>query len=212
MKTGYAAAIAIVAMLALAIVPAIGDDADAVASIDTPSGAFEFDNMNGGTLTFTVVNPSGSPSFTMDVSVKENDKEVASATDVYIPAGESTVVSIDMGDFKSVGTHTLKVVCTTSPAGQLENEKFTVTVEVSKNLLSNWVTYAVIVIVIIVVAAFVYLKIRDSPKKKADMTFEQLEEQRKAEMASKGEKKKAKEAAPTTERQRYLANKKKKDE
>ena len=207
MKTGYVAAIAVLAMLALAVVPAIGEDADAITYLDTTKDHFEFDNMNGGTLTFGVDNLKGG-SFVMDVVVKEGDREVASKNGINIPAGEKTEVSIKMSDFKSVGTHTLTIEC--APESQFE--KNTMTVEVTKNLLSNWVTYVVIIIVIIVVAVFVYLKIRDSPKKKVDMTFEQLEEQRKAEMATKGDKKrKTKEAAPTTERQRYLADKKKKE-
>ncbi len=209
MKTGYVAAIAVLAMLALAVVPAIGEDADATAYLDTTKDHFEFDNMNGGTLTFGVDNLKGG-SFVMDVVVKEGDREVASKNGINIPAGEKTEVSIKMSDFKSVGTHTLTIEC--APESQFEKNTMTVTVEVTKNLLSNWVTYVVIIIVIIVVAVFVYLKIRDSPKKKVDMTFEQLEEQRKAEMATKGDKKrKTKEAAPTTERQRYLADKKKKE-
>ena len=209
MKTGYVAAIAVLAMLALAVVPAIGEDADATAYLDTTNNYFEFDNMNGGTLTFGVDNLKGG-SFVMDVVVKEGDREVASKNGINIPAGEKTEVSIKMSDFKSVGTHTLTIEC--APESQFEKNTMTVTVEVTKNLLSNWVTYVVIIIVIIVVAVFVYLKIRDSPKKKVDMTFEQLEEQRKAEMATKGDKKrKTKEAAPTTERQRYLADKKKKE-
>lgn len=209
MKTGYVAAIAVLAMLALAVVPTIGEDADAITYLDTTKDHFEFDNMNGGTLTFGVDNLKGG-SFVMDVVVKEGDREVASKNGINIPAGEKTEVSIKMSDFKSVGTHTLTIEC--APESQFEKNTMTVTVEVTKNLLSNWVTYVVIIIVIIVVAVFVYLKIRDSPKKKVDMTFEQLEEQRKAEMATKGDKKrKTKEAAPTTERQRYLADKKKKE-
>lgn len=211
MKTGYVAAIAVLAMLALAVVPAIGEDADATAHLDTTNNYFEFDNMNGGTLTFGVDNLGGG-SFVMDVVVKEGDREVASKSGINIPAGEKTEVSIKMSDFKSVGTHTLTIVCTPESQFPPMQNTNTVTVEVTKNLLSNWVTYVVIIIVIIVVAVFIYLKIRDSPKKKVDMTFEQLEEQRKAEMATKGDKKrKTKEAAPTTERQRYLADKKKKE-
>lgn len=208
MKTGYAAIVAIVALLAAVAVPVCVEDSDALASIDRPD-SLEFDNMSGGTLKFVVDNTRGG-SFEMDVSVLEDGKEVASEKGIQIPASQKTEVSVDMSDFTSVGTHTLTVKCT--PAGQFENSQFTVTVEVEENLLSNWMTYVVILIVVIVIAVFAYLKIRDSPKKKTEMTFEQLEEQRKAEMATKTEKKKVKEAAPTTERQRYLADKKKKKE
>lgn len=205
MKSKYIALVAVV-VLALAVVPFADADGAYIEKQDT----VRFDNMSGGTLTFTVDNTgAGASSFTMDVSVTENGREVASATGISVPAGEKTKVSIGMGDFKSVGTHSLRVVCTAD--GYLENPSFGVTVEVSKNLLSDWITYVVILIVVIVVAAFAYLKIRDAPKKKTEMTFEQLEAERKAEMSAKGEKKKAKESAPTTERQRYLADKKKRE-
>lgn len=208
MKTGYAAIVAIVALLAAVAVPVCVEDSNAIAYLDTPD-AQEFDNMSGGTLKFTVNNTRGG-SFEMDVSVFEDGKEVASEKGIQIPANQKTEISVDMSDFTSVGTHTLTVKCT--PEGQFEKSEFTVTVDVKKNLLSDWITYVVILIVVIVIAVFAYLKIRDSPKKKTEMTFEQLEEQRKAEMATKTEKKKVKEAAPTTERQRYLADKKKKKE
>ncbi len=209
MKSKYIALIAVV-VLALAVVPF--GDADGLASTERPDGTLKFDNMSGGTLTFTVRNTgAGATSFEMDVVVTENGKEVASLTGFNVPAGASTKVSVDMGDFKSVGSHHLVVTCSPSDMFEGSTYTFSVDVEVEKNLLSDWITYVVILIVIIVVAIFAYLKIRDSPKKKTEMTFEQLEAERKAEMSAKGEKKKAKEAAPTTERQRYLANKKKKD-
>lgn len=208
MKSKYIALVAVV-VLALAVVPF--GDSDGLASTEKDD-TYKFDNMSGGTLTFTVRNTgAGATSFEMDVVVTENGKQVASLTGFNVPAGEITKVSVKMGDFKSVGTHHLVVTCSPSDMFEGSTYTFSVNVEVSKNLLSDWVTYVVIIIVIIVVAVFAYLKIRDAPKKKTEMTFEQLEAERKAEMSAKGEKKKAKEAAPTTERQRYLANKKKKD-
>lgn len=198
-------AFAILAVLAVMMVPAFDSDG---ASIDTPDGTFEFDNRNGGTLTFTVNNTNGG-SFVMNVVVQENGRTVASVEDIDVPAGERVVVSVPMGDFKDVGTHQVRVICT--PAGNFEGNEFNAEIKVGKNLLNNAATYIVIAIVIIVIAVFAYLKIRDSPKKKTEMTFEQLEAERKAEMAAKSDKRKSKDAAPTTERQRYLADKKKKD-
>lgn len=209
-------AVLIVALLAVAMVPLAADDADATAVINNGGDdlRWEFDNMDGGYIAFSVNNLDGS--FTMDVTVYENYNSstgtgnvVGSLEGIRVAAGTVTEVTVDMPGFTSVGTHTLTVVCT--PEGQFGTNQnlFTVTVEVTKNLLSNWVTYAVIIIVVIVIAIFAYLKIRDSPKKKVEMTFEELEAQRKAEMAERAEKKQRKEkpAPSSTERKRYIGSK-----
>lgn len=202
-------ALAAVIVLAIAVVP-LGDS-DGLASIERPDGTLKFDNMSGGDLRFTIRNTgAGATSFDMDVTVTENGKEVASLKGYNVGVG-NIEITVGMGDFKSVGTHHLVVACSPSSMFEGNTYTFSVDVEVTKNLLSDWITYVVILIVIIVIAVFAYLKIRDSPKKKTEMTFEQLEAERKAEMSAKGEKKKSKEPAPTTERQRYLANKKKKE-
>lgn len=205
MKMKSIAVFALIALLAISIAP-LAEESDATASINNPGETFKFDNMSGGTLKFSVYNQGGS--FEMSVSVQENGKEVASKSGIQVAATSTTEVSIPMGDFKSVGTHQLTIVCT--PADQFSHNTLNVTVEVSKNILSNWVTYIVIIVVIIVVVVFAYLKIRDSPKKESTMTFEELEAQRKADMAQKSEKKsQGLAAAPKTERQRYLDSKKK---
>ena len=66
----------------------------------------------------------------------------------------------------------------------------------------------VIIIAVIAIVAVVYLKMRDTPKEKPEMTFEQLEEERKAKMAAKSEKKTQKTESPSTERKRYTGKKK----
>lgn len=209
MRHGYAA-FAVLAVLAIALVPIAMDEADAVASVNNEKTDFTFDNDDGGTLTFSVTNDGSA--FTMDVTVTEGSSTVATLTGVTVERNAVTEVSVPMKDFKHVGTHTVVVTCT--PASQFTDgsnvyNTFTATITVEKTLLSNWVTYLVIAIVVIIIAIFVYLKFRDQPKKKSDMTFEQLEEERKAQMAAKGEKKKRKdkeEKAPSTERKRYGAS------
>ncbi len=192
-------AIVAVAMLAvLCVVPC----ADA-AEISHPDGTLSFDNMKGGDISFTVKSES---EFTMTVTVTEGSSTVATK-EVEIAIGTNNV-SVHINS-PSPGTHQYRVTCTPSEQFPM-GDGFNVTVDVSKNVLSNWVTYLVIAIVIIVVAVFAYMKIRDTPKNKPEMTFEELEAQRKAEMAEKGQKKQAK-SSKTTERQRYLADKKKKD-
>ena len=113
-------------------------------------------------------------------------------------------------DFKSEGDH--KLVITFSSDNPYDYiftpESTTVTVHVDSNVLSNWSTYLVIIIAVIAIVAVVYLKMRDTPKEKPEMTFEQLEEERKAKMAAKSEKKTQKTESPSTERKRYTGKKK----
>ena len=193
-------AIVAVALLAvLCVVPC----ADAAKITDMPEGSLKFDNMSGGDISFTVTSDSA---FTMTVTVTEGSNTVATK-EVEVAIGTNNV-SVHINS-PSPGTHQYRVTC--SPSSEFTGGTgFNVTVDVSKNVLSNWVTYLVVAIVIIVVAVFAYMKIRDTPKNKPEMTFEELEAQRKAEMAEKGQKKQAK-SSKTTERQRYLADKKKKD-
>ena len=203
----------VIALLAVAVVPLAAEDSDATAVINNGDGeiSWEFDNMDGGYISFSINNLDGS--FVMDVIVYEGDREVGSLEGVRVAANGVTDVTVNMPNFTEVGTHTLRVEC--SPAGQFDGgHSFTLSVEVSKNLLSNWVTYAVIAIVVIVIAIFAYLKIRDTPKNKPEMTFEELEAQRKMEMAEKAERKQKKEkpAAPSTERKKYTGGEKKAEE
>ena len=195
-------AVAIVALFAIVcILPA----ADAAELTDTPNGTQKFDNMKGGDINFTVKSDSV---FTMTVTVNDGDRTVT-VKEFDIVVG-TNAISIHISD-PSPGMHQYRVIC--EPKGEFDNgfNTFSVTADVSKNVLSNWVTYAVIIIVVIVIAVFAYLKIRDTPKNKPEMTFEELEAQRKAEMAERGQKKQSKSTAKSTERQKYLADKKKKE-
>lgn len=198
--------LAVLAAMVLAAIPLAADGADALASVNNERTEFTFNNDDGGTLTFSVTN-NGS-AFAMDVTVTENGRTVAVLEDVEVAGGRGTTmdVSVPMKDFRSVGTHTVVVTCT--PVSQFTEgssvyNAFTATITVEKSRLSDWVTYLVIAIVIIVVVVFVYLKMRDQPKKKPDMTFEQLEEERKAQMADKGGRKKKEDKSPSTEKRRY---------
>ena len=183
---------------------------DADTSItDSPRGTIEFDSMNGGDITFTV---DSDTSFEMQVSVINESGGATVYTGTYqIHSGEN-VVTIHFEGLGE-GDYYLNVVCS-GPSGEFNGpNSFHVNVHVNQNILSNWATYAVI-IVVIVIAIFAYLKLRDNPKDKPQMTFEELEAQRKAEMAEKAEKrqKKEKPASTGTERKRYIGGGEKKAE
>ena len=203
----FRAAAAALAVLALLLVSAPAADADL--SI-TDRGSNSFDTFSGGSFWFEVRN--NADACQIDVTVTENGKTVKEMKGVAIAEGldepSSTRVTVNMSDYKTEGTHQFTVACS-GPAGvDFTPGEFTVTVDVSKNVLSNWTTYVVIIVAVIAIAIIIFIKIREKPKKKADMTFEELEAER---LAKKAAKKAPSQPAPSTERKRYLADKKKKE-
>lgn len=200
-------AVGAVMLFVVCLLPAV--DAD-TSITDSPRGTIEFDSMNGGDITFTV---DSDTSFEMQVSVINESGGATVYTGTYqIHSGEN-VVTIHFEGLGE-GDYYLNVVCS-GPSGEFNGpNSFHVNVHVNQNILSNWTTYAVIIVVVIVIAIFAYLKLRDNPKDKPQMTFEELEAQRKAEMAEKAEKrqKKEKPASTGTERKRYIGGGEKKAE
>lgn len=196
-----------VMLFVVCLLPAV--DAD-TSITDSPRGTIEFDSMNGGDITFTV---DSDTSFEMQVSVINESGGATVYTGTYqIHSGEN-VVTIHFEGLGE-GDYYLNVVCS-GPSGEFNGpNSFHVNVHVNQNILSNWATYAVIIVVVIVIAIFAYLKLRDNPKDKPQMTFEELEAQRKTEMAEKAEKrqKKEKPASTGTERKRYIGGGEKKAE
>lgn len=202
---------AIVAILAVLAVVCALPAADALSISGNPD-TVEFDNMNGGTISFDVINNStGDSKITVTVTengnkVFEDEYDVAVATE---DGPSTTTIDVVMGDFTVTGNHNLTVTCTPADSFDVGQNSFNVNVVVTENILSSWTTYVVIAIAIIVVAILVYLKMRDTPKEKNTMTFEELEAQRKAEAAQKSEMKANKKASGTsTERKRYTGRKK----
>ena len=185
----------VILLLAVCMVPAV----DADTGITDNPRELTFDNMDGGDISFTV---NSDTRFTMTIEVLNGNDVIYSGTQ-NIVSGENTVTihvnGLDAGDYN------LEVVCSGESGEYIDPDSFHVNVHVDKNILSNWATYAVIIVVVIVIAIFAYLKLRDNPKDKPQMTFEELEAQRKAEMAQKAEKKQKKEkpASSGTERKRY---------
>ena len=194
----------VILLLAVCMVPAV----DADTGITDNPRELTFDNMDGGDISFTV---NSDTRFTMTIEVLNGNDVIYSGTQ-NIVSGENTVTihvnGLDAGDYN------LEVVCSGESGEYIDPDSFHVNVHVDKNILSNWATYAVIIVVIIVIAIFAYLKLRDNPKDKPQMTFEELEAQRKAEMAEKAEKrqKKEKPASTGTERKRYVGGGEKKAE
>ena len=190
MKSKTAVLAAVLALALVALVPCVAEDASAanVAYIGDNLETYEFDSRDGGSITFSIDNEGSA--FTIDVTVtRSNGTVIAEETGIAIAATSVTEVTIEMSDFTSVGTYSVEVSISAPSSANLQYSSFSATIEVSQNILTNWVTWVVVVIIVIVIAILVYMKYRDAPKKESTMTFEELEEQRKIDMAAKSEKK-----------------------
>lgn len=199
------AVLAIVTFALLCIIPA--EDSDADVAIGESGRSSTFDNMNGGSVWCNVVNNASETQVIVKVTEKSNGNEIGSNGPVTIPAASEdnpfTKVSVSLSDYKSVGEHMIVISVYDTDNILLDSTEMTLVVD--DNILSNWTTFAVIIIVVIVIAIIAYLRIRDNHSKNeaSKMTFEELEAQRKAEMAMKSEKKAAKAQTPSTERRKY---------
>jgi len=211
MKYAYAA-IAAVAILAAAfcLVPvAESDAADATCSIN-PAKAGSFDTMNGGKITIEINHNSFE--FDLKITVTESGSSYKHVEEQTVEKGQKEIV-IKMGDMDSAGSHTVKIVLEPAPGSgaTLSWYEQAMSIKVGSNPLSNWTTYAIIVVAIVLIAIVAYVFIRGSTEKKSKeqtMTFEQLEAERKAEMAAKADKKGTQPKASSTERKKYKAGKK----
>ena len=201
-RTALVLAIAMVA--AFAIIPICDTDAD-VNITSNPTSSF--DTLKGGSITIPI-SSTYNDKFIVTVDVSENGKSIKSVNKEITK--DTTSIVIDMPDFKSEGTHSLTITFTTDNPHDysFDPDTLKISVEVKSNVFSNWTTYLVIIIAVIAIVVVVYLKMRDTPKEKNTMTFEQLEAERKAEMAAKNEKKAQKTAPASTERKKYTGRKK----
>ncbi|MGN0098227.1 MAG: hypothetical protein ACI38Y_02735 [Candidatus Methanomethylophilaceae archaeon] len=202
LKTAMVVAIA----LAAVVIALPAEDSDGDVKI-TSGIEWKFDTLSGGSITIPV-SSTYSETFTAHVKVTEGGKTVFNGDKEISRSTES--ITINMPDMKSEGYHTLVIEFSSdNPYDYVfDPETTTVTIHVDSNVLSNWSTYLIIIIAVIAIVAVVYLKMRDTPKDKPTMTFEQLEEERKSKMAAKGEKKTQKAETPSTERKRYTGRKK----
>ena len=205
MSTKSILAVLVALVAAVCLLPA----ADAAEFRGDMPDTITIDDNGTADIAFSVYSDSG---IDLVITVSEGDSVLATV-ERHVNAGETADISIPISGL-SVGTHNLRVEC--AGAEFSGSNGFNIQVVVDQSLLSNWVTYLVIAIAVIVVVVFAYLKMRDTPKVKPEMTFEELEAQRKAEMAAKAEKKQKKplfssSEKSSSERKRYVAEKKRED-
>ena len=198
MSTKSILAVLVALVAAVCLLPA----ADAAEFRGDMPDTITIDDNGTADIAFSVYSDSG---IDLVITVSEGDSVLATV-ERHVNAGETADISIPISGL-SVGTHNLRVEC--AGAEFSGSNGFNIQVVVDQSLLSNWVTYLVIAIAVIVVVVFAYLKMRDTPKVKPEMTFEELEAQRKAEMAEKADKKKKPSSSEkSSEKKRYVAEKK----
>lgn len=211
MKSAIFATVAIAILAVFCFVPVM-DDADAAptCTMDLPEVS-SFDTMGGGKITINVT--YNSFEFDLRAVVTENTTGDVLYDKVHKVPREKSTLTLDMSGYTDSGNHTMKLelMPAEGSGAELNYNTYLFTVDVKSNPLSNWTTYAIIAIAVIAIAIVVFIRMRDPEKKKteAPMTFEELEAQRKSEMAAKsGNKKGTQPKASSTERKKYKANKK----
>lgn len=217
MKT-YLKIFAILAVLALAVVPmfAMAEDSDAYVEMRTPDIVREFTDNADGSLAIYVLNQTDTAN-AVTITVSSLDgSHVYKTQDFTVPANTTadnvkdsdrhTVLSFSLG---GSGLKQIRITAV-SQSDPEDTSSITYNINVSHSIWSDWTTYVVIVIAIIVVVAMVWLRLRsqsDAKKNKPkEKVFTQMEEERKAKKAAKQPEK----TSEPAKRETYIASKRKK--
>ena len=208
MKTKALFAVALMLAVSFAmVIPA--DDSDATVSGFSLEGGNKISMGRGDTITLHVNYTSDFPT-TLRVII--TDKSQPQADPVFrenmeFKAGGGTLdipFTYDKGDSPVY----MKIAFI---QGSLEVGHIDFEVSYSSSIWSNPALYVAIIIVVVLIIIFVVYKSRTAPKKdKNTLTFEQIEAERQAQRSTAAPKKEAPSAAKS-ERQKYLASKRKKE-
>jgi hypothetical protein len=194
-------ALAVIMMAAVPMSIVMSDGSDAGMNLDDGKVWGEgFTNTSDGTIHVLLRSTETAPQ-SITVTVKENGTELARTTET-VPANVTDHEITLSFRLNGIGDHEIEVTCEPgslfpSPGGTpLNNTKITVTV--TESLWSKPSTYgAIAVIAILIVIAF-YLRMRNAPTAKPDVTFTELEK-RKESREDEDDKPKT----PVTARRRY---------
>ena len=195
--------LAIVAVLAVAVVPFVAaDDSDAAIKRTGQWEASGFTDNGGGSLRATIQNDVDS-SVTIKIKVLDFDDEtkVLADKDFVIPASSDnegkTVAELNWG-YGSSGTKYVKVYTYNPETGERLNNLLVddgcVQIEVTHSIWKNAATYIVIALIIVVVLVVIILYIRSTKSTKsdttmADKTFTKMHNERVAKKSTAAAKK-----------------------
>ena len=196
------------AIIMMAVVPAgilMSGGSDASVSMDDSTIWGEgFSNTSDGTL-YVVLNNNEPTDQVITLIVTENGNELKRGT-FTVPADSKYTAELNFG-LGSVGKHTITVTGEPSSMFPLRpdgtyNNKHTVDVTVSESLWSKPTVYVAIAVVVILIAIAVFLRIRNAPTTKPDVTFTELEKQQRESRGDIPEERGAPKAS-ATEKRRY---------
>jgi len=201
-KTLIALAVIMLAAIPISVIMSEGSDAKMIADDDGIWGG-GFNDRNDGTLFVTLKSDEVNDQAVTITVTDKNGRVLASST-VTVPAEDTLIAELRFR--LSAGEHDLTVTIKAEnpvfilPGGSsTDTVTRSVTVNVTQSVLSKPSTYAAIAIVaiLIVIAAFLYM--RNAPTVKHDTTFTELERQKKE---ARGETEEAPKTS-ATERKRY---------
>ena len=201
MKTKALFAVALMLLMAFAFVAPVEDDDAAITSMSIEGGnSITVDQGKAVTivLNYTTDRPEGC----YIKIVKVSDNSTVHNQYYSLISGTSTL-EITLDNLGNTSPGKMKLTYTNGGTDTTINFEINYTT----SIWGNAAIYVAIIVIVILVIALVLFKSRMAPKQKNQLTFEQVEAERQAQKTAKPEEKKP--SASKSERQRYLASKKK---
>ena len=201
-KAIIAAAIMVAASFMI-LVPMLENDA-AVNSISIEGGnTITVDRATGGVIVLNY-NSTGNSSCTVSLYDAAYSTPIYSEL-VYFSSGDGSISIPLVYDKKDQSQVQMKITFKNGSTEVYKDIYFTL--KYTTSIWSNWAVYGIIAAVVILIIALVIFKSRSAPKKdKNTLTFEQIEAEKQAQ---KSAPKETPRSEVKSERQRYLASKKK---
>ena len=196
-KAIAALTVMMMAFISLSVVTA--DESDAYVTIEDDIKAYGFTNNGNGTLEILFKSSEANDTMITIVVTLVDSGDVVAREDINIPPGEYVATL----NFKitSIGDHEILITCEPvgmfpSPGGiSMNTQKLTIVV--TESIWSKWTTFAAIGIIVLLIAIAAFIKMRNAPATKPDITFTQLERQKDKEDDDRQE------TPRTTQRRRY---------
>ncbi|MBE6519046.1 MAG: hypothetical protein E7Z70_05880 [Thermoplasmata archaeon] len=201
MKTKALFAVALMLLMAFAfVIPAEDDDA-AITSMSIEGG--NTITVDQGKTVKIVLNYTTDRNEGCTIKIVKVSDNTTVHNQYYSLVSGAGSLEIYLDDLGNTSPGKMKLTYTSGGS----DTSFYFDINYATSIWSNAAIYIAIIAIVILVIALVLFKSRMAPKQKNQLTFEQIEAEKQAQKTSKPEEKKP--SASKSERQRYLASKKK---